>query len=132
MNGLWNGLKSIWDNVQGWFNGLGDWIKEHKGPLSYDVKLLVPAGNAIMSGLHNSVVKSFRRTQKFFGSVGSEIQAAASLNSVLTYSGQPAIAAAYAGAGNGKKIDLTVNTQEIDPRKHAADLAYELASALGL
>ena len=51
LNGLFDGLKAVWTNITGWVKGLGTWIKDHKGPISLDRKLLVPAGSAIMNGL---------------------------------------------------------------------------------
>ena len=59
INGFWDGLKSMWSNVTGWISGIGDWIKAHKGPISYDRRLLIPAGQAIMTGFAQGLNTGF-------------------------------------------------------------------------
>lgn len=63
MNSLLRGLKQAWESVKNFVGGIGRWIKEHKGPLSYDEQLLIPAGQAIMSGLNGGLTTGFSDVQ---------------------------------------------------------------------
>ena len=63
MNSLLKGLKDVWENVKKFVGGIGNWIKEHKGPISYDEQLLIPAGLAIMSGLNGGLTNGFSDVQ---------------------------------------------------------------------
>ena len=63
MDSLLRGLKQAWENVKNFVGGIGNWIKEHKGPLSYDEQLLIPAGLAIMSGLNGGLTNGFSDIQ---------------------------------------------------------------------
>ena len=49
----------MWSNVTGWISGIGDWIKAHKGPISVDRRLLIPAGQAIMTGFAQGLNTGF-------------------------------------------------------------------------
>ncbi len=59
ISGFLDGLKSMWSDVTGWISGIGDWISEHKGPISYDRRLLVPHGKAIMAGFAQGLNSGF-------------------------------------------------------------------------
>lgn len=59
ISGFLNGLKSMWSNVTGWISGIGDWIKEHKGPPEYDAVMLVNNGRLIMQGFARGLRSGF-------------------------------------------------------------------------
>lgn len=63
MNGFLGGLKSAWGAVQNFVGGIADWIRAHKGPISYDRVLLRPAGQAIMQGLNEGLNDMFGQVQ---------------------------------------------------------------------
>ena len=63
MNGFLGGLQAGFNKVKGFVGGIASWIKEHKGPISYDRKLLIPAGNAIMQGLNEGLNTQFKAVQ---------------------------------------------------------------------
>ena len=73
MNSLLKGLQDIWNNVKNFVGGIGNWIKEHKGPLSYDEQLLIPAGQAIMGGLFNGLNNGFDNVQDLVSSIAQSI-----------------------------------------------------------
>lgn len=73
MNSLLNGLKSAWENVKNFVGGIGSWIKQHKGPLSYDEQLLIPAGQAIMGGLFNGLNNGFGSVQDLVSSIAQSV-----------------------------------------------------------
>lgn len=73
MNSLLKGLQDVWNNVKNFVGGIGNWIKEHKGPLSYDEQLLIPAGQAIMGGLFNGLNNGFDNVQDLISSIAQSV-----------------------------------------------------------
>ena len=73
MDSLLRGLKQAWENVKSFVGGIGNWIKEHKGTLSYDEQLLIPAGQAIMSGLNGGLTTGFSDVQDNVSSMAGMI-----------------------------------------------------------
>jgi tape measure domain-containing protein len=73
MDSFFNGLKSAWGKVTDFVGGIASWIRKHKGPISYDAKLLIPAGNAIMNGLNAGLTDKFSNVQKNVSSMAQAI-----------------------------------------------------------
>lgn len=59
IDGFLDGMKSAWGAVTDFVGGIADWIAEHKGPIEYDRRLLVPHGMAIMRGLGSGIERAF-------------------------------------------------------------------------
>ena len=73
LDGFLGGLKSAYNGVKNFIGGIADWIRKHKGPISYDRRLLIPAGKAIMGGFDTSLQNSFKDVQRTVGGVAGWI-----------------------------------------------------------
>lgn len=73
LDGFLGGLKSSYEGVKKFIGGIADWIRKHKGPISYDRRLLIPAGKAIMGGFDSSLQNSFKDVQRTVGGVAGWI-----------------------------------------------------------
>ncbi len=117
-SGLLKGLKSKWKSVKKWLKKATKKIPKWKGPLSDDLRLLVPAGAAIMEGL----------------GVGMERQFASLQSEISAFS--PRISASFTGDTNDRtgetgSVNLTVNTEGAaaeDPAVLAREIGWEIAT----
>lgn len=74
MDSFLKGLKKAWKKVKDFIGGIASWIREHKGPISYDKKLLIPAGKAIMQGLDKGLMRNFENVKRTVGDMAGDIQ----------------------------------------------------------
>lgn len=123
--GLYNGLVSMWSKVTSFVGGIASWIVRHKGPLSYDLKLLQPAGTLIMKGFNMKLVEGFDDTKKSIGDFndelkgyGGELSTSFSPNVVRSF--QPQFVNQQ-GAGGGQTVNQTINFNQ--PVSNPADMA---------
>lgn len=113
MHGFLRGLKSAWGGVKHFVKGIAGWIKRHKGPISYDKKLLIPAGNAIMAGLNGGLVNGFENVKSTVLGMSSTIADTLTCNPVaaITATGNVARGMATASA-TPVVINLTLGSSD--------------------
>jgi len=73
MNGFLGGLKKAYEGVKNFVGGIGTWIKNNKGPIDYDRKLLIPAGEAIMGGLNAGLAEKFKDVKQTVSGMASAL-----------------------------------------------------------
>lgn len=73
IRGFLNGLKSAFERVKSFVSGIAEWIRNNKGPIDYDRKLLIPAGNAIMESLDEGLTDKFALVKRTVSSIAGQI-----------------------------------------------------------
>lgn len=119
IDGFLRGLKSAFEHVKSFVGGIGTWIQNHKGPLSYDKKLLIPAGNAIMGGLYEGLDDGFSSVQSLVNSMAPQIQSGFNLEDYRvnsTGSNYNDLTGLTNNDSNQKPIEITV-VSELDGRE---------------
>ncbi|WP_260311648.1 phage tail protein [Lactococcus lactis] len=107
IDGFVKGLKSAWEAGMKFIGGIGDWIREHKGPIRKDRKLLTPAGNAIMNGLNSGLTGGFRDVQSNVSGMGDMI--ANAINSDYSVDIGANVAAANRSISSQVSHDVNLN-----------------------
>lgn len=123
INGFLKGLTHAFSSVKKFIGGIGNWIRKHKGPISYDKKLLIPAGNAIMNGLNDGLVNSFGKVKSSIASITEGIANSA----VIT---MPAIEDS-AFNKSLKQINNTLNSNRLSAGLSFAGITAESATGIG-
>ncbi|MEG9233383.1 tape measure protein [Lactococcus lactis] len=107
IDGFVKGLKQKWEDGMKFIGGIGDWIREHKGPIRVDRKLLIPAGNAIMTGLNSGLTGGFRDVQSNVSGMGDMI--ANAINSDYSVDIGANVAAANRSISSQVSHDVNLN-----------------------
>lgn len=129
IQGLWDGMRAMWDNVTGWIGGLGDRIRNLKGPLSYDRVMLEDIGEAIIGGLGRGMQEEWKDVSKQLATLNTEIPM--TLNPQMT--GAVGQLTAFAGTPTrGVEIQMTINNPAPEPASTSATREMRKLSALGV
>ena len=76
MDGFFRGLKSVWGSIKSFVGDIAGWIRDHKGPIEVDRKLLIPAGTAIMESLDEGLTDKFESVKKTVSGMAGDINKA--------------------------------------------------------
>nr|DAX49115.1 MAG TPA: tail tape measure protein [Caudoviricetes sp.] len=74
MAGLKSGIDSGWSQITSSVSNMAQWIKDHKGPVSYDRKLLIENGSALMAGLNQGIQAGWRNVMNNISTMAESIQ----------------------------------------------------------
>ena len=74
MAGLKSGIDSGWSQITSSVSNMAQWIKDHKGPVSYDRRLLIENGSALMAGLNQGIQAGWRNVMDNISGMAGTIQ----------------------------------------------------------
>lgn len=135
IEGLLNGIKDKFEAVKNFVSGIGDWIASHKGPISYDVKLLVPNGKAIMTGLRKGISSQIPPLTADLRAVSDAANRAVTARAVTDRRlAQPALGASPQAAGGsvgGGTNEANINIEINNPvPERASESMYRAAQRM--
>lgn len=123
MQSFLSGLKSMWGAITSFVGGIASWIKAHKGPISYDRRLLIPAGKAIMSGFNNSLVRGFEHVKGNVSGMADKISDLIGNGSIFDTDMRSTISGAVT---TGVEVDLGHQAKPLEVVLELGNRAYEL------
>lgn len=120
IDGFLRGLKSSFESVKSFVGGIASWIKDNKGPISYDKKLLVGAGNAIMFGLNKGLEDDFKKVKQTVGYMAGSIAESFNSSPVMSINGSI--------ANSNAKINSAVSHEINNAGKQPLNATFNLGN----
>lgn len=108
IDGFLGGLRNAWEAGKKFIGGIGDWIKNNKGPISYDRKLLTPAGKAIMGGLTKSLKAAMPELARTVGQITGTIDSVETRPTVDLRTRKPGAGGSTATVATGSNVTVNV------------------------
>lgn len=132
INGLLDGIKSAFEGVKSFVGGIAGWIAEHKGPLDYDARLLIPNGAAIMESLATGIEGAFEgRVQPLVSGLAGRVADAAGAVSVpVTVAARAQLATVAAGGAGSSVTNVTIGGITYNDDDRVGQLMVELLAEL--
>lgn len=127
MDGLMEGVRKGIEGLKNLFKNITDMIPKIKGPKAVDMRLLLPVGKNIMQGFMNGIESQIPMLKAQLQGITTQIGQIPSPQ--LTMSA-PSFAAQTPMTQQNITQNITVNTQEVDPRIHAEELGFELGNRM--
>lgn len=121
---LINGVNGMIGSLKKKFSDITNLIPSWKGPADVDKKLLVNAGQLTMQGYADGLDKALPMVKAKLSGLTAKVPS-------LVGSARPVGGASPMVGAPGTTQNFYITTQEIDPRKHAADLGFQIAARLG-
>lgn len=99
LGGLLDGLKAAWKGITDFVGGIGQWISDHKGPISYDRTLLIPHGKAIMQSLLGGLKSESGAIEDWLSSFTDNLAVGANIGVTSSVAGAGLLGAGGSGSG---------------------------------
>ncbi|TVQ65058.1 MAG: phage tail tape measure protein [Phycisphaerales bacterium] len=126
IDGLLDGMRQAWENARNWLAGRAGDIRNLKGPIAEDRRLLIPEGEAIIDGLVAGMRRSWPRVEELLS--GMTVQLPALVEAPARSSAQPVALPSSPTVQFLGPVTVTGDRESTD--RWAGDLAWTLQHAL--
>lgn len=134
LQGLIDGIKKKVDDLKDFLKSINKLIEDNKGPKAYDLRMLRPAGQYVMTGFMRGIEDMLPTLTNTLRDVSGLVTAQTQVPAFgIGEQVLPPTSRFVGGAETTTKTvtqNITINTKEINPRTQAAELGFLLAERL--